>query len=50
MGLCDRVELSFLVLSTWIFFVLVVVGRVVDMTFTNAVFVALGHQLDEFLL
>ena len=50
MGLGDRVELPFRVLLALILLVLIVIGRVVGMTLTNAVFVALADQFYESIL
>ena len=46
----DRIELSFRVLFARVLLVLVVEGRVVHVTFSNAVFVAFADQFDESIL
>lgn len=43
----DWIVLSFLVLFTRVFFILVIESSVIDMTLTDAFFVALRHHFDQ---
>lgn len=50
MGFRNWIKLSFLVLLTRIFFVLIIKNSVIGVTFTNAVLVAFGNQPYESFL